>query len=141
MTLEKVLMRRVKLITSFIYMPKNIWFIMLLASSVIDCLGQLVRYRVNSALIDCTLPQNQPIFMPKTLIYRYLCTAELMSWSTRTRATEILKSKSVHSTDDIIDVIRTRVRQSQIVTKTLHFHPIVYQKLVIFLIQSNSNLL
>ena len=31
------------------------------------------------------------------------------------RATEIFKSKSVHSTDD---VIRTCVRQSQIVTKT-----------------------
>ena len=57
------------------------------------------------------------------------------------RATEILKSKSVRSTDDVIDVIRTRVRQSQIVTKTLHFHPKVYQKLIIFLIQSNSNLL
>ena len=57
------------------------------------------------------------------------------------RATEILKSKSVRSTDDVIDVIRTWVRQSQIVTKTLHFHPKVYQKLVIFLIQSNSNLL
>ena len=35
-----------------------------------------------------------------------------------TRATEILKSKSVCSTDDVIDVIRTCVRQSQIVTKT-----------------------
>ena len=34
------------------------------------------------------------------------------------RATEILKSKSVRSTDDVIDVIRTCVRQSQIVTKT-----------------------
>ena len=50
-------------------------------------------------------------------------------WS---RATEILKSKSVRSTDDVIDVIRTWVRQSQIVTKTLHFHPKVYQKLIIF---------
>ena len=49
-----------------------------------------------------------------------------------TRATEILKSKSVRSTDDVIDVIRTWVRQSQIVTKTLHFHPKVYQKLIIF---------
>ena len=49
------------------------------------------------------------------------------------RATEILKSKSVRSTDDVIDVIRTWVRQSQIVTKTLHFHPKVYQKLIIFL--------
>ena len=44
-------------------------------------------------------------------------------------------------TDDVMDVIRTWVRQSQIVTKTLHFHPKVYQKLIIFLIQSNSNLL
>ena len=35
-----------------------------------------------------------------------------------TRATEILKSKSVRSTDDIIKVIRTCIRQSQIVTKT-----------------------
>ena len=34
------------------------------------------------------------------------------------RATEILKSKSVRSTDDVIDVIGTAVRQSQIVTKT-----------------------
>ena len=34
------------------------------------------------------------------------------------RATEIFKSKSVCSTDDVIDVIRTCVRQSQIVTKT-----------------------
>ena len=34
------------------------------------------------------------------------------------RATEILKSKSVRSTDDVIDVIRTYVRQSWIVTKT-----------------------
>ena len=57
------------------------------------------------------------------------------------RATEIVKSKSVRSTDDVIDVIRTWVRQSQIVTKTLHFHPKVYQKLIIFLIESNSNLL
>ena len=55
-----------------------------------------------------------------------------------TRATEILKSKSVRSTDDVIDVTRTWVGQSQIVTKTLHFHPKVYQKLIIFLIQSNS---
>ena len=39
------------------------------------------------------------------------------------RATEILKSKSVHSTNDVIDVIRTCVRQSQKVTKTHHFHP------------------
>ena len=53
-----------------------------------------------------------------------------------TRATEILKSKSVRSTDDVIYVIRTWVRQSQIVTKTIHFHPKVYQKLIIFLIQS-----
>ena len=36
----------------------------------------------------------------------------------QTRATEILKSKSVRSTDDVIDVIRTCVRKSQIVTKT-----------------------
>ena len=35
-----------------------------------------------------------------------------------TRATEILKCKSVRSTDDVIDVIRTCVRQSQIATKT-----------------------
>ena len=35
----------------------------------------------------------------------------------RSRATEILKSKSVHSTDDVFDVIRTCVRQYQIVTK------------------------
>ena len=35
-----------------------------------------------------------------------------------TRATEILKSKSVRSNDDVIDVIGTCVRQSQIVTKT-----------------------
>ena len=34
------------------------------------------------------------------------------------RATEILKSKSVRSTNDVIDVIGTCVRQSQIVTKT-----------------------
>ena len=34
------------------------------------------------------------------------------------RATEILKSKSVCSTDDVSDVIGTCVRQSQIVTKT-----------------------
>ena len=34
------------------------------------------------------------------------------------RATEILKSKSVRSTNDVIDVIWTCVRQSQIVTKT-----------------------
>ena len=34
------------------------------------------------------------------------------------RATEILKSESVRSTDDVIDVIGTCVRQSQIVTKT-----------------------
>ena len=34
------------------------------------------------------------------------------------RATEILKSKSVHSTDDVIDVIGTCVQQSQIVMKT-----------------------
>ena len=34
------------------------------------------------------------------------------------RATEILKSKSVRSTNDIIDVIGTCVRQSQTVTKT-----------------------
>ena len=59
----------------------------------------------------------------------------------RIRATEILKSKSVRSTDDVIDVIRTWVRQCQIVMQTLHFHPKVYQKLIIFLIQSNSNLL
>ena len=57
------------------------------------------------------------------------------------RATEILKSKSVLSTDEVIDAIRTWVRQSQIVRKTLHFHQKVYQKLIIFLIQSNSNLL
>ena len=36
----------------------------------------------------------------------------------KVRATEILKSKSVRSTDDVIDVIGTCVRQSQIVTKT-----------------------
>ena len=59
----------------------------------------------------------------------------------QTRATEILKSKSVRSTNDVIDAIQTWVRQSQIVTKTLHFHANVYQKLIIFLIQSNSNLL
>ena len=35
-----------------------------------------------------------------------------------TRATEILKSKSVRSTDDVIDVIGTWARQAQIVTKT-----------------------
>ena len=35
-----------------------------------------------------------------------------------TRATEILKSTSVCPTDDVIDVIQTCVRQSQIVTKT-----------------------
>ena len=35
-----------------------------------------------------------------------------------TRATEILKSKSVRSIDDVIDVIGTCVRQFQIVTKT-----------------------
>ena len=57
------------------------------------------------------------------------------------RATEILKSKSVRSTDDVIDFIRTWIRQSQIVKKTLHFHPKVYQKLIIFLIQSSSSLL
>ena len=34
------------------------------------------------------------------------------------RATEILKSKSVRATDDVIDVIGTCVRQSQIVMKT-----------------------
>ena len=34
------------------------------------------------------------------------------------RATEILKSKLVRSTDDVIGVIRTCVQQSQIVTKT-----------------------
>ena len=33
-------------------------------------------------------------------------------------ATEILKSKSVRSTNDIIDITRTCVRQSQIVMKT-----------------------
>ena len=37
---------------------------------------------------------------------------------TLTRATEILKSKSVCLTDDVIDIIGTCVRQSQIVTKT-----------------------
>ena len=36
-----------------IYMPKNVWFIMPLASSVIDCLGQLVH----------TLPQNRLVFV------------------------------------------------------------------------------
>ena len=45
--------------------------------------------------------------------------------------------KSVRSTDDVIDVIRTCIRQSQIVTKTHPFHPKVYQKLISFLIQSN----
>ena len=35
-----------------------------------------------------------------------------------TRDTEILKSKSVRFSDDAINVIRTCVRQSQIVTKT-----------------------
>ena len=49
-------------------------------------------------------------YKPATELYLY------------TRATEILKSKSVRSTDDvtddIIDVIPTCVRQSQIVTKT-----------------------
>ena len=69
--------------------------------------------------------------------YRYdLHFASLLLWLNidmlYTRATEILKSKSVRSTDDVIDVIRTWVRQSQIVTKTLHFHPKVYQKLIIF---------
>ena len=39
----------------------------------------------------------------------------LCVWSHLPRATEILKSKSVRSTDD---VIRTCVRQSRIVTKT-----------------------
>ena len=40
------------------------------------------------------------------------------TWWVLTRATEILKSKSVRLTDDVIDVIQTCVRQSQIVTKT-----------------------
>ena len=34
------------------------------------------------------------------------------------KAREILKSKSVRSTDDVIEVIGTCIRQSQIVTKT-----------------------
>ena len=34
------------------------------------------------------------------------------------RTTEILKSKSVRSTDDVIDIIRTCVQQSNIVSKT-----------------------
>ena len=38
--------------------------------------------------------------------------------SVQLRATEILKSKSVRLTDDVIDIIRTCVQQSQIVTKT-----------------------
>ena len=49
------------------------------------------------------------VHTPSTLLtILYLCT----------RATEILKSKSVRSTDDVIDVIRTCIQQSQIVTKT-----------------------
>ena len=53
-----------------------------------------------------------------------------------TGATEILKSKSARSTDDVIDVRGTCVRQSQIITKTndSSYHPKVYQKLIIFLI-------
>ena len=39
-------------------------------------------------------------------------------WLLSFRATEILKSKSVRSTDDVIDVIRTCLQQSQKVTKT-----------------------
>ena len=55
---------------------------------------------------------------PHTILYRSLWNFAhdfAMVWS---RATEILKSKSVRSTDDVIDVIGTCVRQSQIVTKT-----------------------
>ena len=72
----------------------------------------------------------------KITLYKTVCETARFYWGL-TRATEILKSKSVHSTDDIIDVIRTCVWQSKIVTKTHHFHPKVYQKLIIFLIQSN----
>ena len=48
-------------------------------------------------------------------IYSILAAYSLDSY---TRATEILKSKSVRSTDDVINVIWTCVWQSQIVMKT-----------------------
>ena len=54
---------------------------------------------------DALLPEAE---RPRAMVHR----------AVHGRATEILKSKSVRSTNDVIDVIGTCVRQSQIVTKT-----------------------
>ena len=75
---------------------------------------QLVRWQL---LVFTTTQPFLFLSFWQTVHYTTHCTTKLKQFkrSTVTRATEILKSKSVRSTDDVIG---TCVRQSQIVTKT-----------------------
>ena len=72
------------------------------------------------SLIDCLFEiYKSAVCVPLAILARSLqghwWGFNIWNWIVWPRATEILKSKSVRSTDD---VIRTCVRQSQIVTKT-----------------------
>ena len=70
--------------------------------------------RLRSAQADLSLRWAHSHFVG-FVMSRLTCAEAVLA---STRATEILKSKSVRSTDDVIDVILTCVQQSQTVTKT-----------------------
>ena len=113
---------------------KRIWYLSPMRAVKVQASLRICAVSPEPSLLAHTSSESRGTFRQKAR-----SRAPLNGWACavkichdQARATEILKSKSVHSTDDVIDVIQTWVRQSQIVTKTLQFHPKVYQKLIIF---------